>query len=123
MSKIVTPESNRRQFTRLPFVSKVQLYSGTSAWDCEIVDISLKGVLFSKPSEQWTGKLNEIYRISISLSNSPTISMNIEIVHIGENNIGAKWNKIDVDSFSRLKRLLELNTIERNRITKEIGYL
>ena len=114
--------SERRLFKRLPFVSKMQLYSGTSAWMCEIIDISLKGVLFTKPSD-WQGKLNDIYRLSISLSDSPSISMNITIAHIDKDSIGAKWNKIDVDSFSRLKRLLELNTIERNRITKEIGFL
>lgn len=100
----------------------MQLFSGTSAWMCEIIDISLKGVLFSRP-EKWDGKLNDIYRLSVSLSNSPTISMNIIVAHLDQTSIGAKWNKIDVDSFSRLKRLLELNTIERNRITKEIGFL
>lgn len=116
------PEINRRKFSRLEFASKMQLYSGNSAWECEIIDISLKGILFTKPLN-WEGKLKDIYRLSISLSNSPTISMNITIVHLEKNSIGAKWNKIDVDSFSRLKRLLELNSIERNRITKEIGFL
>jgi len=114
--------SERRLFKRLPFVSKMQLYSGTSAWLCEIIDVSLKGVLFSKPTD-WHGKLNDVYRLSISLSDSPSISMNITIAHIDKSSIGAKWNKIDVDSFSRLKRLLELNTTEKNRITKEIGFL
>ena len=122
MSENNNSHKDRRQFKRLPFVSKMQLFSRTSAWECEIIDISLKGVLFNKP-ENWDGKLNDIYRISISLSNSPTISMNIIVAHLGQESIGAKWNKIDVDSFSRLKRLLELNTIERNRITREIGYL
>ena len=122
MSKKTKSQHERRQFKRLPFATKVQLFSGTSAWMCEIIDISLKGVLFNKPND-WNGKLNDVYRISISLSNSPTISMNIIVAHLDQNNIGAKWNKIDVDSFSRLKRLLELNTIERNRIIKEISYL
>ncbi len=122
MSKTTIPQKDRRQFKRLPFVSKMQLFSGTSAWVCEIIDISLKGVLFSCPKD-WQGKINDIYRISISLYNSPTISMNIVVVHADKDSIGVKWNKIDVDSFSRLKRLLELNTIERNRIAKEIGFL
>ena len=122
MSETINTNSDRRQFKRLPFVSKMQLYSGTSAWVCEIIDLSLKGVLFSKPLD-WNGKLNDIYRLSISLSESPSISMNIIVAHIDKDSIGAKWNKIDVDSFSRLKRLLELNTTERNRIAKEIGFL
>ena len=122
MSELTQSNSERRQFKRLPFVSKMQLYSGTSAWQCEIIDISLKGVLFTRP-EDWDGKLNDIYRLSISLSDSPSISMNIIVAHLDKDSIGAKWNKIDVDSFSRLKRLLELNTTEKNRIIKEIGFL
>jgi hypothetical protein len=114
--------NERRKFERLAFVSKMQLFSGTAAWTCEIIDISLKGVLFTKP-DKFPGKIKDIYRLSMTLTNSPSISMSIEVAHIDEHTIGAKWNKIDVGSFSRLKRLLELNTIDRNRISKEISFL
>jgi len=122
MSKKPRTPNERRQFERLAFESKMQLFSGTTAWTCEIIDISLKGVLFSKPQD-WPGHIKDIYRLSISLASSPSISMSIEIAHIDKDTIGAKWNKIDVGSFSRLKRLLELNTIDRNRILKEISFL
>lgn len=122
MTKKQDTHLDRRKFERLVFNNNMQLFSGTAIWSCEIVDISLKGILFAKP-EKWQGKNKEIYRLSISLENSPSISMSIEIIHIGKNNIGAKWNKIDVGSFSRLKRLLELNTTVRNRISKEISNL
>lgn len=114
--------NNRRQFQRLSFVSNMQLFSGTALWTCELIDISLKGVLFTKPND-WPGKISDIYRLSMALTNSPSISMSIEIAHIDDKTIGAKWNKIDVGSFSRLKRLLELNTIDRHRISKEISFL
>ncbi len=112
----------KRQFTRLSFHSKMQLYSGTSAYTCEIIDISLKGLLFTKP-ENWNGKSKDNFRLTISISNSPSISMSIEIIHIMEDKIGAKWHKIDVASFSQLKRLLELNTTDKHRINKELSYL
>jgi hypothetical protein len=117
-----TPTIDRRQFKRLAFISNLQLFSGTEFWTSEIIDISLKGVLFTKP-ENWAGNTKAVYRLFISITNSPGISMNIQIAHIDDTTIGAKWNKIDVGSFSRLKRLLELNTIDRNRINKEISYL
>jgi len=122
MEKHRNPNHERRQFERLPFDSKMQLFSGTQAWSCEIIDISLKGVLFTKPKE-WVGQNGDIFRLSIALQNSPSISMSIEMVHIDEETLGAMWTKIDVGSFSRLKRLLELNTIDRNRISKEISFL
>jgi len=112
----------RRQFERLSFVRNIVLFSGSTAWTCEMIDISLKGVLFTKP-EDWTGKSKDIFRLSISLANSPRISMNIEIAHIDDKTIGAKWNKIDVDSFISLKRILELNTTDRHRLTKEMSFL
>jgi len=111
-----------RQFDRLHFESNLQLFSSTTAWDCQMIDISLKGVLFSKPLN-WKGHENEIYRLVISLTNSPSISMNIQIMNIDTNTIGAKWNKIDVASFTQLKRLLELNNTTKHKIQKEISAL
>ena len=122
MTKKDKPTNERRQFTRMPLEGTVQLFSGTNLWSCRILDISLKGVLISKP-DGWQGNTCDIFRLSIAMTNSPDISMNIEIVHIGDDTLGAQWNKIDVGSFSRLKRLLELNTKERNRIFKEISFL
>jgi len=123
MTKKKQPTSSeRRQFTRMKLVGKVQLFSGTGLWSCDIIDISLKGVLISKPDD-WAGNPCDIFRLAIAMTNSPDISMNIEIVHVGKKTFGAQWNKIDVGSFSRLKRLLELNTKERNQIFKEISFL
>jgi hypothetical protein len=98
------------------------LFSGTEFWISEAIDISLKGILFTKP-DTWKGNINEFYRLFISIPNSPGISMSIEIAHVDDTKVGAKWKKIDVGSFSRLKRLLEFNTIDRNRINKEMSYL
>ncbi len=122
MTKAPTPTNNRRLFDRLPFESTVQMFSGNAAWTCQILDISLKGVLFSKP-EDWNGNIHDIFRLSMTQKNSPSISMSIEIAHIHENSIGVMWNKIDLSSFSQLKRILELNNKVRNRIYKEISSL
>ncbi len=122
MTKKQQSNHERRRFERLAFVRKTMLFSGSNAWNCEMIDISLKGVLFSKPKD-WSGKINDIFRLSIALTNSPSISMSIEVAHIDNNNIGAKWTKIDVDSFISLKRILELNTTDRHRLTKEMSFL
>lgn len=114
--------ADRRRFTRIRFDSEIQLFSGSGVWNCQLVDISLKGAMFTRP-QAWSGKQGDVFRVSISLNNSPSISMNIEIAHVDTEAIGAKWTKIDVGSFSSLKRLLELNIEEKNRISKEISFL
>lgn len=122
MTKAPIPTNNRRLFDRLPFESTVQMFSGNAAWTCQILDVSLKGVLFSKPKD-WDGNIHDIYRLSMTQKNSPSISMSIEIAHINEQSIGVMWNKIDISSFSQLKRILELNNKVKNRIYKEISSL
>lgn len=121
-NKIQPNKNDKRLFDRLSFESKMQLYSGSAAYTCDIIDISLKGILFSKPAD-WSGQCKDNFRISISITNSPSISMSVEIVHILDDKIGAKWRKIDVGSFTRLKRLLELNTTDKRRINTELSFL
>lgn len=116
------PKQERRLFERISFIRKTVLFSGSNAWACQMIDLSLKGVLITKPDD-WPGKINEIFRLSISLSSSPNISMSIEVAHIDVKTIGAKWNKIDMDSFISLKRILELNSTDKHRLTKEMTYL
>ncbi len=122
MTEKQIPDNERRKFERLNINNKMQLFSGTAAYTCDIIDISLKGLLFSRPAD-WAGKSKDIFRLTITIVNSPSISMSVEIAHVDKKSIGAKWNKIDVGSFSRLKRLIELNTLDKHKISKEISKL
>ena len=116
------PIKNQRKFRRLTFSCQGQLFSGKEFWLCEIINISLKGVKFIKP-ENWSGLPKDSFRLILSLNNSPMISMSIKVVHFDDKVVGAKWLKIDLDSFNRLKRIMELNTLVRNQTTQELSYL
>lgn len=116
------PIKNQRKFRRLTFSCKAQLFSGKEFWICEIINLSLKGIKFIKP-ENWSGKPEDSFRLILSLNNSPMISMSIKIMHINDDVVGAKWLKIDLDSFNRLKRIMELNTLVGNQITEELSHL
>jgi len=112
----------RRQFRRLPFQADIQLFSGNGLWNSQILDISLKGALLEKPPN-WNGKVGEIYRVKINLEDFSGITMSVVIAHIKEDCIGAQWTKIDVISFAKLKRLLELNFANPEQLERELSHL
>jgi hypothetical protein len=112
----------RRRFQRFTFEGTVRLYSGTAMWETKLVDISLKGVLIERPVE-WSGKIGGGYRMDLRINNSVIISMGVSIAHIMPHRLGCRWEKIDLDSFSQLKRLIELNLGDPALLNRELSAL
>lgn len=114
--------SEKRQFTRIPLSRGVTLYSGVSSWQSHIHDISLKGVLLACPDESEVN-IGDIFRLQIPLENSPSIIMNIRVVHTRSNLFGAEWTQIDMDSFAILKRTIEMNLSKKDALRQDIKSL
>ncbi len=112
----------KRQFTRIPLTKEVTLYSGVSCWQSHIYDISLKGVLLACP-EQTTVKAGDIFRLQIPIENSPSIIMNIRVVHLRNDLFGAEWTQIDMESFAILKRTIEMNLSKKDALRQDIQSL
>ncbi len=112
----------RRRFTRIPMNKDVTLYTGMQSWTSHIHDISLKGVLLSCP-DGLQPKPGDLLRLSIPIENSPAITMNILVVHGNEQNFGAEWTQIDMDSFVILKRTIEMNIKEKEKLRDDIKRL
>ncbi|MCF6300905.1 MAG: hypothetical protein L3J52_07295 [Proteobacteria bacterium] len=49
--------------------------------------------------------------------------MSIQVVHTDENQFGAEWQQIDMDSFTVLKRTLELNINDNEEFIKNMDIL
>ena len=114
--------ADRRRFQRFSFEGTVRLYSGTAMWETKLVDVSLKGVLIERPVE-WQGKLGGTYRMDLRINSSVIISMGVTTAHIMPHRLGFKWEKIDLDSFSQLKRLVELNLGDPELLNRELSAL
>ena len=114
--------AERRRFQRFPFEATARLYSGTQQWQGELIDISLKGVLITRPAD-WDGQIGQTYRISLALPGSVNISMAVTIAHVTAEHIGCQCDKIDLDSFSHLKRLIELNLGDPSLLNRELSAL
>lgn len=117
-----TEHAERRSFNRFPLEARARLFSGQQCWDTVLKDLSLKGVLLEKP-EGWTGEIDERFRIELILPNENRLSMAITIAHIHQESIGAHCDRIDVDSFTKLKRIVELNLGDPALLNRELEHL
>ena len=114
---------DNRRFTRIPFDAQVQLTSADGSWDCELIDISLKGVLVEKP-DNWAGEIEDTSMIELDLSGSDaSIRMDVVVAHVGDNHIGLRCEHIDLDSITHLRRLVELNVGDTDILNRELNAL
>jgi hypothetical protein len=122
MTQASSQGAERRRFHRFSFEGTVRLYSGTAMWETKLVDISLKGVLIERPAD-WNGKVGGTYRMDLRINHSVIISMGVTTAHVMPHRLGFKWEKIDLDSFSQLKRLVELNLGDPEILNRELSAL
>jgi hypothetical protein len=118
-----TPDSDnsaKRRYHRVPFDGQARLYSSTSMWDTEVVDLSLRGALVKTP-EGWNGKSGMNLRLELRLPGMVVISMGVLAANVTDTHIGLRVERLDFDSFSHLKRMIELNVGDAAAIAKEIA--
>jgi hypothetical protein len=112
----------RRRFHRFPIEGSVKLYSGTTMWSTTLIDMSLRGVLVESPGD-WTAGLGTRYRLDLRLEGGVMIGMGVELARIANGHLGFACQKIDLDSFARLKRLIELNLGNTSLLNRELSTL
>lgn len=106
MHPIENPDN--RHFHRILYTGEATLNCGEKTWNCEIVDLSLKGCLlgFEFP---WEEESEQLYTLTLQLSEDVQIKMELSATHVVDNKVGFKCKHIDIDSISELRRLVELN--------------
>lgn len=114
--------NNRRKFTRFPFAGKVRLYSSGNVWETDLVDLSLRGALVARPAD-FTGKTGFHYRMELCLHGNIMIAMGVVVAHIEPAQLGLRCERLDLDSFVHLKRLVELNLGDAEMLNRELGSL
>lgn len=100
---------DKRRFTRIVFSAPVRVSIGDKTHHSTLIDVSLKGVLIAR-----TPDLGEIEtkacHLKFCLNESDIeIEMDGHIAHVEDTQIGITCDKIDIQSVSHLKRLVELN--------------
>ena len=116
--------SERRIFSRIPFTGKVTIMRDRGQWVTELLDISMKGVLVSRPQE-WPVQAENNFHLKLSLDdrNQYTIAMDASLVHANQDCLGFCCDHIDLESMTHLRRLLELNLGDEEQVNRELSAL
>lgn len=120
---INTIREDSRRFTRIPFDSQVRVVNSDGSWTSKLLDISLKGILISKP-ENWNANINDHFLIELILDGSDfQIRMDGSVVHLEGDHVGFRCEHIDLDSITHLRRLVELNVGNTEILNRELAAL
>lgn len=115
-------QKNRRQFWRAHFHSPVQLSLHGQVTEADLYDISLKGALVKVPVG-WTGKAGDRCQLRLNLGTQATISMSADVMHVAGQRVGFECERIDLDSVTHLRRLVELNSGDPALLDRELASL
>ncbi len=116
------PKSERRRFQRIILAGSVRIYTQQQSWPSQLLDISLKGVLVSHPQD-CQADTQACYRIDLRVHDSIVVSMGATLTRFDDQYLAFSWNHIDLDSFSRLKRLIELHSSHPDLLNRELSML
>ncbi|HEY5603561.1 MAG TPA: PilZ domain-containing protein [Gammaproteobacteria bacterium] len=112
-----------RLFTRIPFEANVHITSAEGTWDCSLIDISLKGILASRP-DSWSGVIDDPFLVELELDGGEaSIRMDVSVAHVEDHHIGFRCEHIDLDSITHLRRLVELNVGDTDILNRELNAL
>ena len=115
-----TELKDQRHYTRIPFDGRAKVSGNDGVWECKLTDISLRGVLLERPPG-WDGKIGGQYVLELLLHNEAVIKMQLSVVHFDKQHIGFHCDPIDLDSMGHLKRLMELNLGDEERLNRELS--
>ncbi len=115
-------ETERRQYQRIPFIAEAIMSKGQEQWTCGLRDISLKGVLLVPPSDIQPEQ-DALYDIELVLGEDAIINMHAKISHVSEKYWGLKWESIELEGLTHLRRLLELNLSDSDEMHRELSEL
>jgi hypothetical protein len=118
-----TSSGEQRRFKRIPCEGTVTLYAEQQTATGKLYDLSFNGALMQR-TEGWTPEPGAPCRIAILLEHSSDlISMDARVAHVRDDRIGLACLSIDLDSVSRLRRLVELNLGNPALLDRELAAL
>ena len=104
------PSSDRRRFERISFDHSASVIAGDRRYVCALKDICFRGALLA-PVDDLVPSQGQPLSLILHLSDSGElrITMSGAAIRIGEQGVAMRFDEIDIDSMTLLRRLVELN--------------
>ncbi len=115
-------QTERRSYNRVPFYAEILMQSGSEEWSCNLLDISLCGMLV-EPPDNLDINTQHPCAMALFLGEEVSIHARVRIMHQDNHTWGLRWLQIDMNSLQHLRRLLELNTSNPDLLTRELSEL
>ena len=116
-------QEERRRFSRIHFDAKTEVRTAEQTWPVQLVDISLKGI-FAQTDKALPLTTGTDVIIDIHLADSDIIiTMPATLMHHHNRYLGFQAGKMDIDSISHLRRLVELNLGDEQLLERELEHL
>jgi PilZ domain len=109
-------DQDKRKRSRVPVHFDVGIMLGGKTIQVRIINISLTGILCT--SNRLFQK-DEACRVVISLSDDLQITIDAKILRVGKEETAVSFITMDEESFSHLKKVVQYNTGDADRIEKE----
>lgn len=114
---------DNRKFSRILFSSKARIIEGGQSYETELLDLSLKGALVRRPPT-WQKDTGTEAILQVVLNDSELqLDMEVSVAHLHEDTLGLRCDRIDIESASHLRRLLELNLGDADLLSRELNEL
>lgn len=118
-----TNSGEQRRFKRIPCEGTVTLLANNQTATGKLYDLSFNGALMER-TEGWTPETGDPCRLEVLLEHSnDLICMDARVAHVRDDRIGLTCLAIDLDSVSRLRRLVELNLGDPALLDRELAAL
>jgi len=114
--------SEKRYFHRVGHDARATLSLDERTWQCTVEDLSLKGCLVEL-AENWALDPDGLYKLSIHLTYSIHIEMDVKLSHQQGLHAGFRCIGIDADSIAKLRRLVELNLGDSALLERDLRML
>ncbi|WP_330960552.1 PilZ domain-containing protein [Photobacterium sp. 53610] len=113
----------RRQFIRIVYQAPATLRQRDFQWNTTLKDISLHGILLSRP-DGWQPGGDPAFQVDVVLPQTDVhLTMLAELVDQNNHSLRMKIVNIDIDSISHLRRLIELNLGNDALLHRELEHL
>lgn len=113
--------NERRHFSRLNLSFGAEVDFQGQTYSGEIIDLALKGVLLEL--EHFPAQKNDLCTIRIPLSELVVMTFEGRLIHQEDNRFGFKFEYMDLDSLTHLRKCLEFNADDPDKIAEELFFL